>query len=258
MTSRGVEHNCPPESAVKQELRDEVTLALKDGKTFKASRKELSAASDFFSALLKSDMKENRDGVVRLNHITEAVMSEVLTFIRSGRVVITQKNAKNLIVAADYLLIQDLKALAERLLERELSPSNCILMYYFAEQYHCEILTVSSKKFIVSNFTTVAESHDFLDLESQQVERWICLDDINVTSEGVFKIILKWIYQSKWLKRKRKEKFEELFRHMRLALVPRTTLLSDIAQHKLVTKNSKCLKLVTDAINGIYHTMDCP
>ena len=71
----------------------------------------------------------------------------------------------------------------------------------------------------------MAESQEFLNLESEQVEQWICSDEINVRAEDeVFKIILKWIYHSRRLKKRRKEKFEELFRHVRLALISREML----------------------------------
>ena len=43
----------------------DVTLVTKDETKFKAHRNVLSAASPFFFKLLQSDMKENREGIVR-------------------------------------------------------------------------------------------------------------------------------------------------------------------------------------------------
>ena len=57
----------------------DVTVIL-DGKGIRASRNQLSAASDFFSTLLNSDMRKSREGIV---HITETAMREVLQFRRS-------------------------------------------------------------------------------------------------------------------------------------------------------------------------------
>ena len=60
-----------------------VTLVLKDGKEIKVCRNELSAASDYFSSVLfNSDMRESREGVIRLEHVTETVMRTVLEFMR--------------------------------------------------------------------------------------------------------------------------------------------------------------------------------
>ena len=43
----------------------DITLITKDDKEFKAHRNVLSAASPFFFKLLQSDMRENREGIVR-------------------------------------------------------------------------------------------------------------------------------------------------------------------------------------------------
>ena len=65
----------------------DLTLVTKDGKEFKAHRKNvLSAASPFFFKLFQSDMKENREGIVRFEEISGAVMEDVLEFIYIGSV----------------------------------------------------------------------------------------------------------------------------------------------------------------------------
>ena len=50
-----------------------VTLVVEDGKEVKA----LSEASPFFEKLLKSDMKESNEGVVRLEMLTEPSVRDV-------------------------------------------------------------------------------------------------------------------------------------------------------------------------------------
>lgn len=214
----------------------DVTLVLKNGTEIRASRNELSEGSDFFSALLGSDMKENREGVIQLEHITETVMIDVLDFIRSGKVNVTSENAVDLCVAADYLLIPNLKTIVGRFIEEKckLSASDCLSIYYFAERYRLASLAFNSRKFIFSNFAAVAKSEDFLDLKSREVEQWICSDELAVAAEDdVFKIILEWIEQNK---SERKTKFEELFPHVRLAFVSRDYLLRDVVTNNLVLR----------------------
>ena len=63
-----------------------VTLVTKDDKEFKAHRNVLSAASPFFFKLFQSDMKENREGIVRFEEISGAVMEDVLEFIYIGSI----------------------------------------------------------------------------------------------------------------------------------------------------------------------------
>ena len=111
----------------------DVTLATKDGKEFKAHKNVLSAASPLFFKLLQSDMKENREGIVRFEEISGAVMEDVLEFIYTGSVEVTQENCKDLIAAANYLLIPGLKTVSKQVLERQMSEANCISTLYFAE-----------------------------------------------------------------------------------------------------------------------------
>ena len=223
----------------------DITLVTKDGKEFKAHRNVLSAASPFFCKLLQSNMKENREGIVRFEEISAAVMEDVLEFIYTGSVEITQGNSKDLIAPANYLHIPGMKKHSGRFLERQMSNSNCISTYYFAEMYQCDELISNTRKFIYVNFASVAELDEFLNLEAKEVERWISSDEISIAVEAdVFKIVIKWIEQNK---SERKASFEQLFRHVRLAFLSRDFLL-DVVTNELVHENSDCFKLISKAI----------
>jgi len=163
----------------------------------------------------------------------------------TGTVEVTQENSKDLIAAANYLLIPRLKNLSGQFLERQISKSNCISTFYFAEMYQCYELITNTRKFIHANFASVAEIDEFLNLEAKEVERWISSDDISVAVEAdVFKIVLKWIEEDKC---ERKAWFEQLFRHMRLAFLSRDFLI-DLVINELVEENFDCFKLLSKAI----------
>ncbi|XP_068727330.1 kelch-like protein 2 [Montipora capricornis] len=230
-----------------QDYLCEITLVAKEGKEFKAHKNVLSAASPFFVKLLQTEMKEKEEGIVRFEEISEPILEKVLEFIYTGEVEIDdEQTAKDLIFAADYLLLVCLKTTAGRFLEQRLVNTNCISTFYFAEKYHCEELTSKSKKFVLDNFAVVAESDEFLNLESQEVERWIANDEICVENEeDVFKIIENWIAHSE---SDRKSKFEELFQHIRLFLFSRDALLLDVVTKDLVRESHPCLKKFADAV----------
>ena len=96
----------------RQDQLCDITLMTKDGKQFKAHKNVLSAASPFFFKLLQNNMKENREGLVRFEQMLGAVMEDVLEFIYTGIVEVTQENSKDLIAAANYLFIPGLKKLS--------------------------------------------------------------------------------------------------------------------------------------------------
>ena len=244
---------------MQSEQATDVTLVLKDGKEIRVDGKELSAASDFFSTLQNTDMKERREGIIRLEHISENVMRDVLEFGRSGTVHITNvQHAQDLFKAADYFLIPGLKKAAEGFL-KILQPSNCISIYCFATRYPCEEvaqLAVTAREYIFANFADVAESQEFLQLESQEVEKWICCDEIVVSSEEVvFRIILNWTNQAN---SQRRRNFFELFRHVRLSFISRGFLKKHVVTNRFVKQSSCCLKRVKDALKGIFLLIDDP
>ena len=228
----------------KQDYLCDITLVTNDDREFKAHRNVLSAASPFFCKLLQSDMKENREGIIRLEEISGSVMEDVLEFIYTGTVEVTQENAEELIAAGNYLIIPGLKTASGRFLEGEMSDKNCISTFYFAEKYDCDELITNSRRFIHKNIVSVAKLDEFLHLEAEKIAKWISSDEITVSEEAdVFKIILDWVNHRK---SERKTAFEELFGHVRLGFLSRDCL-EDVVTNELLRENSACVKLVLDA-----------
>ena len=228
----------------KQDYLCDITLVSIDNIEFKAHRNVLSAASPYFDKLLQSNMKENREGIVRFEEISGSVLKDVLEFIYSGTVDVTQENAEELIAAGNYLIIPGLKTASGRFLEREMSHINCISTFYLAEKYECDELITNSRLFIHKNIVAVAKLDEFLLLQAKEIERWISSDEITVNEEAdVFKIILDWVNHRK---NERKTAFEELFGHVRLSFLSRD-YLEDVVTNELVRENSACVKLVMDA-----------
>ena len=194
----------------------DVTLVVKDGE-FKAHRKALSEASPFFEKLLNSDMKESKEGVVRLEMFTESVMRNTLEFIYTGNVqILDEDDARDLVVMADYLFIQKLKTLATQILVQKMNTSNCISILRFACEYHCEELLCKTKKSILANFNVLLSTkcEDVLKMSREELAMLISSDELHVNAEeDVLNTILAWINHDK---NKRKHHFPELFRYVRL------------------------------------------
>lgn len=182
----------------------------KNGKQFEAHRHILSEASPFFEKLFNSDMKESRDGVVQMEIFTQSQMADILVFIYTGSIEISNlQKLEDLVAVADYLLLKGLKFIAQKFIAQNLSSANCISYYYLTEKFNCEELINSSRKFIHLNFAAVAESEGFKNLPSDEVEKWISSEHIVISEEeDVLKVLLKWINQEK---SQRGVKFGELF-----------------------------------------------
>ncbi|XP_015756211.1 PREDICTED: kelch-like protein 18 isoform X2 [Acropora digitifera] len=226
----------------------DVTVLVKD-KYFKAHKVLLTASSPFFRKLLSSGMKESNEDVIKieLDEATEDVMEDVLSYIYTGDVSITDKRAHNLIATADYLLLPGLKTLASNFTKKNLTPKNCIFNFYFAEKYDCKELKEKACEVVTSNFTVVMETEGFLRLQAKEVSDWISRDDIIIgAEEEVLNGIVKWVSYDRG---EREAHFTELLRHIYLQSIPADFLLKEIVQEDLFSQNAEfALKFVLDAM----------
>ena len=205
----------------------------------------LCAASPFFYKALNGDMKEKKEGVIRLEETSKAVMEEVLEYLYTGHVDINEDIAFDLLLVADYFLIASLKTLCVNAIEQALSFSSCIAAYYVAMKYRCEELMKKARDFIQTNFVTVAETEDFLNLSSKQLEEWISSDEIVVTGEeDVFEIFINWIERNG----SQKQNLYKLFCQIRCIYIPSDYLLNVILPDPIVKSNLDCSNLALDAI----------
>ena len=230
----------------------DVTLAIQDGKEFKAHRRVLSEASPFFERLLKSDMKESTEGVIHLEMTNEQCLGDILEFIYTGHVQISaaeENGAQDLIIMSDYLVLPRLKTVAGKHLVKDLKISNSVSFYQFGVKYQCDELIFETRNFIHANFMHVAQTEEFLSLSCEEIKMWISNDNISVTAEeDVFKVILRWVNRNKLV---RKKYFPELFSEVRLVYVSREFLYSDVMTSKFVISDEHSVGLVKDALKVI-------
>ena len=233
----------------------DVTVAVK-GKEFKAYKVVLAAASPFFLSLLESDMRE-RNGQrieIKLEEATASVMEDVLQYIYTGNVTVTEESCHKLIATAEYLLLPGLKALASVFLKGKLTVENCVFNYYYADKYHCEDLKRACRTKIHSNFTAVMETEDFLNLDIKQVLEWVSSDDVTVSSEEeVFEGIVKWVSYNR---SDRESFFLDLLRHIRLRSMPHDFLLKKLVKEELITRNNDCLNYLLGSMESIFIATD--
>ena len=234
----------------------DVTIVAK-GKEFKAHKAVLAATSPFFLTLLTSDMKESKEQLIKieLEEATTAVMEDVLKYVYTGNVLVTEERAHNLFVTADYLLLPGLKTMTGNFLKEVVSIENCIFNYYFAEKYQSLELKEKSFEVINSHFSVVMETENFLNLGVKQVMEWVSSDDITVgTEEDVFKGIVKWVSHNK---SEREEAFPELLHQVRLTSVSHDFLLNELIKEELITTNTKLgLNFVADAMKVVLNSID--
>ena len=227
-----------------------------DQARLKAHRVVLCAVSPFFNNALNSDMKEKKEGVIRLQETTKAVMEEVLEYMYTGHVDINDHNVFGLLEMADFLVVLSLKKLTSDFLSGHLSLSNCIDAYYTAVKYQSPALEEEAKNFIFENFMDVTESADFQNLSLTEVEEWISSDYVTVNGEqDVFQVIVKWLEHDE---SRKQESFFLLFRHVRLLYMSRNDIFNLILPHPLVKNSTACTGIAQNVMKELsYGTEEC-
>lgn len=216
-----------------------------DQARLKAHRNVLCAASPFFYNALNTEMKEKKEGVIRLEEASKGLMEDILEYLYTGHVYISERNAVDLLAMADYLNIPSLKVKSCEVMSQSMSHTNCLLFYYAAMSYQCTELQERTRNFIFANFMSVTGTDDFLELSRKQVEEWISRDEIKVKSEEeVFQVIVKWMEERESGEH---EEFFQLLRHVRLMHVPRNYVLSNILPHPLVKGSETCTAFARDS-----------
>ena len=233
----------------------DVKVLVKD-KELTAHKAVLAAASPFFLSLLTSDMRESKEHLIRieLEEATASVMADVLQYIYTGNVSVTEENAHNLMATADYLLLPGLKTVVGRYLMENLEIENCIFNYYFADKYQCVVLKEKAREMINSDFSAVMETDDFLHFDIKQVMEWVSSDDITVNAEEeVFRGIVKWVTHNR---SEREVDFPGLLCQVRLVSISQDFLLNKLVKEELVAKNTVCLSFVLDCMRLVTSATD--
>ena len=227
-----------------------------DQARFQAHKIVLCAASPFFNNALNSDMKEKKEGVIRLEETTKAVMEEVLEYMYTGHIDINEQNVFDLLKIADYLVISSLKILSSDFILQTLSPSSSFMAYYYAGMYLDPALEKIAQRVTFLNFLEAAESDDFLNLSVKQVEEWVSSDQIVVEEEQqVFQVIVNWMEKSENSKH---QSFFQLLRHVRLVHVSRNYIFDVILPHPFVKNSKVCSEYVFDVMQELSNgTEDC-
>ena len=223
------------------------------GKEFKAHKAVLAAVSPFFLTLLESNMRESNEHLIKieLEEATASIIEDVLKYVYTGNVSVTEESAHNLVATADYLLLPGLKTLACDFLKDILATENCVFNYYFAEKYRCVSLKEKCLELIMSNFSAVMETDDFLNLDAKQIMEWVSSDDIIIkTEEDVFKGVVKWVHHNRI---EREKEFSVLLHQVRLNSLQQDYLVNEMVKEELITTNNECLNFVLGSLKWIFN-----
>ena len=195
----------------KEEYTD-VTLQ-SDDVEIKCHRNVLAVASDCFKAIFRSGVDESKSPTVQLTMAPD-ILSTIVQYIYTGEIELTADNVESLVKACDVLQLDSLKTACESFMLKQVEKNNFVSIYRFATSYRLVNLERKARRFILSEFRTVAFTDEFKALSCSQLIGVITDDDVNVEYEDVvFEAVLGWIRHDL---ANRKSSVEMILRHVRL------------------------------------------
>ena len=196
--------------------------------------------------MFTSEMSEIGSNLVELQEIKSSTTYDILRFIYTGGTKIDSSNAKDLVMAADYLIIPSLKRRAALFLEGTLNASNCLAFESFASQYNCESLKKVAAAYKMEHFVDVTKSEDFRLLDVEKVKELICMNEINVAEEEeVYEAVMAWVKHDLPF---RESLLLDLLKFVRLFSISKYRLRK-ILDEELVSKDPICMKEVITALD---------
>ncbi|XP_060871941.1 kelch-like protein 3 isoform X2 [Metopolophium dirhodum] len=219
------------------EMFCDIKLKTDDHKIVTAHKVVLSAASPYFHAMFTNFAERNHD-LVLMKQFDSTALQQLVNFIYSGKILITEENVRVLLPAADLLLFHGVKEACCDFLQSQLCPTNCIGINSFADVHSCTNLITSSEVYIHQYFLQVFGCDEFLSLSSEQVIKLISSDRLPVSAEEiVFESVIRWInYELD----SRHYILPQLLEHVRFPLMSKAYLFTNVFEEPLIQRYSKC------------------
>ena len=164
-----------------------------EGQEFECHRAFLAASSDYFRAMLTTNMAEKQQNVITMSGMDATSMRLIMKYLYTASVELTTNTVQNLLSAANLLQLKDLKDGCADFMSKKLDTDNCIGIHFFAQAHECETLEFSAWDVITENFECVSESNEFVELSPENVIEIIKYDDIHASEEEVFEATSRWL-----------------------------------------------------------------
>ncbi|XP_078492596.1 kelch-like protein 12 isoform X2 [Ciona intestinalis] len=223
----------------------DVTLVA-EGQKFPAHRAILAASSKYFHTMFSSQMKEKFEKEIKIKEVTKFAMKQVIAFIYTNKVLLSEENIDEVLHAASLMQVQDLLALVIQYLSDEISPMNCLHYRQLGILYSLNALVSECDRCIWKNFDQVSAQEKFLDIDQVEMEKLISSDELVIESEeAVYECLVGWVKHDL---QTRKQYFPTLFKHLRLQYVEVEHLYQNIKKEGLVREFSDCTDLFVDAL----------
>lgn len=195
-----------------------------------------------FRAMFTSDVCESGQQEVKLKDVPGSILHLLVRYLYSGEVAINNDNVEGVLTAASMLQLDSLLHTCENHMDGALTLDNCVEVMMFADFHSLSKLKASSRMYVLDHFTDLLESDSLMTLPEIMFLDLVTADELNVDKEEtVYEAIILWVQYDI---EERHKAFTKLFQSVRLTLIDRDYISSNIESNPLVIRDAFCRGLI--------------
>ena len=160
---------------------------------FPCAKFVMAAHSPMLRAMLSSNMTEVAKQEIRLDHIRKDIIQVILDYMYCEDVNFHKDNLMELIAAADYLQMTDLKEMCLEEVPCIVEPGNAVEWWKEARKMNYDNIKKQCEEIIAANFKQITQQIDFLNLDLHEID--YCVSDIcsnTVNSDVIIDAVMRW------------------------------------------------------------------
>ena len=238
-------------------LRDELVTLRIDGDftdfTLKAGEKSvachrviIAANSPYLKAMLKSKMKETDEKEVCLD-ISQNALHIILNYMYSGEMRIAREMLQEVIEAADYLQMEELKEKCAEKAYTIIKPNNVISWFKFSDKMNLDELISRCSQIMISDIKEILSGPEFLELSISELNHYFSEAERNkVDPDVLLGAGLDWVSADS---QTRHDVIEDLLKSVSLEKCSLQCVKEEAEKHAVsLRSNPSGYKLMLDAV----------
>ncbi|KAM6946111.1 gigaxonin [Aplochiton taeniatus] len=167
-----------------------------DGEKIPVQKNILAAASPYIRTKLNYNPPKEDGSIytIELQGISVPIMMQILEYIFTGQISLSEDTIQDMVQAADLLLLTDLKSLCCQFLEGCIAAENCVGIRHFALHYCLQHIHHVATDFLQTHFRDVAATEEFRELPSERLCEVLAMEKLNVGNERhVLEAVVRWL-----------------------------------------------------------------
>ncbi|KAM9754880.1 gigaxonin [Menidia menidia] len=171
-------------------------LLVVDGEELPVQKNILAAASPYIRTKLNYNPPKGDGSTYRieLQGVSMATMKQILDYIFSGEISLSEDTIQDVVQASDLLLMTDLKGLCCEFLEGCITAENCVGIRLFSLHYCLHHVHHAATDFLHTHFRDVAQSEEFRELPASRLVELLSMERLNVGNEKhVLEAVVRWL-----------------------------------------------------------------